>query len=97
MSFASQVKYSRLTDLDADDGSTTLEINGMKGNPNFSFDSIYTYEDDRKSKKYNAKKDDFNSMFKYNHMTAGRPRGHLAIDVREQGLEPEKPSGIHSH
>ena len=49
MSFASQVKYSRLTDLDADDGSTTLEINGMKGNPNFSFDSIYTYEDDRKS------------------------------------------------
>ena len=82
MSFASQVKYSRLTDLDANDGKSVLEIKDMKADQNFSFDSIYTYDDDRKSKKYNHKKDDFNSMFKYNHMTAGRPRGHLAIGKR---------------
>jgi len=93
MSFASQVKYSRLTDLDADDGNSVLEIKDMKGDQNFSFDSIYTYDDDRKSKKYNHKKDDFNSMFKYNHMTAGRPRGHLAIDVRED-VEAAKPSSV---
>ena len=96
MSFASQVKYSRLTDLDANDGSSVLEIKDMKGDQNFSFDSIYTYDEDRKSRKYNSKKDDFNSMFKYNHMTAGRPRGHLAIDVRGGGEEYEaaKPSSI---
>jgi len=93
MSFASQVKYSRLTDLDANDGKSVLEIKDMKADQNFSFDSIYTYDDDRKSKKYNHKKDDFNSMFKYNHMTAGRPRGHLAIDVREE-VEAAKPSSV---
>ena len=95
MSFASQVKYSRLTDLEANDGKSSLEINDMRatGDQSFSFDTIYTYEEDRKSKKYDHKKDEFNSMFKYNHMTAGRPRGHLAVDVRDD-VEMNKPSQV---
>jgi hypothetical protein len=41
MSFASQVKYSRLTDLDDDTGSkAAVEIRDMKGDQNFSFDSF---------------------------------------------------------
>merc|ERR1712110_391025 len=95
MSFASQVKYSRLTDLEANDGKSSLEINDMRatGDQSFSFDTIYTYEEDRKSKKCDHKKDEFNSMFKYNHMTAGRPRGHLAVDVRDD-VEMNKPSQV---
>jgi len=96
MSFASQVKYSRLTDLDDDAGSkAAVEIRDMKGDQNFSFDSIYTYKDESTKGKYKNKKNDFDSIFKFNHMTAGRPRGHLALDVRED-LETDgaKPSNI---
>ena len=53
MSFASQVKYSRLTDLDDDSGSkAAVEIRDMKGDQNFSFDSIYTYKDESTKGKY---------------------------------------------
>jgi len=96
MSFASQVKYSRLTDLEDDAGSkAAVEIRDMKGDQNFSFDSIYTYKDESTKGKYNNKKNDFDSVFQYNHMTAGRPRGHLAVDVRgDFETEGAKPSHV---
>lgn len=92
MSYASQVKYSRLTDLDADDGSSVLEIKAMEKSKDFDFDSIYTYDNDKK--RYGTERNAFNSVFKYNTMTAGRPRGHLAVDIREEGGEESKPSSL---
>ncbi len=93
MSFASKVKYSPLSDLEADDGSAVLDIKAMdKKNDTFSFDSIYSYSNDKKH--YGSEKNAFNSVFKYNNMTAGRQRGHLAIDVREDGALESKPSGF---
>ena len=79
MSFASQVQYSRLTDLDEDDGSSVLDIKPMEKADNFSFDTIFTYDESQRasgtgashgSKKYHTEKNTFNSVFKYNNMTA---------------------------
>ena len=72
MSFASQVKYSPLTDLEEDDGKNVLEISAMDKKSAFEFDSMFTYDNDPKSKKYGAKKNQFSSAFNYNVMTAGR-------------------------
>ena len=90
MSFASHVKYSKLTDLDADDGSSALEIKNMDNKSDaFSFNSIYTY--DQTSNKYGTgSKNTFQSAFKYNNMQAGRQRGHLALDMDLR--EETKPS-----
>ena len=49
MSFASHVKYSKLTDLDADDGSTVLEVKNMeKKSDAFNFESAFTYDEEQK-------------------------------------------------
>ena len=90
MSFASHVKYSKLTDLDADDGSSVLEINNMdKKSDAFNFESAFTYDEEQK--KYGTgSKNTFQSAFKYNNMQAGRQRGHLALDIDVR--EESKPS-----
>ena len=76
--FASKVKYSRLTNLDNNDGSkAAVDIKDMRGDQAFSFDSIYTWKDESTEGKYKKKKNDFDSIFNYNHMTVGRPQGHL--------------------
>ena len=91
MSSLANVKYSKLTDLEADDGSAVLEIKPRdKNDETFNFDSIYDYDEEAK-KKYNTGKNTFNSVFKYTNMTPGRPRGHLAVDVSEE-KEMAKPS-----
>ena len=78
------VKYSKLTDLEADDGSAVLEIKAKdKTEETFNFDSIYDYDEEAK-KKYGTGKNTFNSAFKYTNMTPGRPRGHLAVNVNEE-------------
>ena len=96
MSIASKVKYSRLTNLDNNVGSkAAVDIRDMRGDQVFSFDSIYTFKDESTKGKYKSKKNDFDSIFKFNHMTPGRPRGHLAVDVREDcQTEGAKPSGV---
>ena len=82
MSFASHVKYSKLTDLDADDGSSVLEINNMdKKSDAFNFDSAFTYDEQHQNKYGTGSKNTFQSAFKYNNMQAGRQRGHLALDI----------------
>lgn len=93
MSFSTSVKYSKLTDLDADDGSSVLQIKNMeKKDQCFEFDSIYSYDNDKRN--FNGQpKNAYNSVFKYNTMVAGRPSGHLAVDVREDRPEPN-PSNV---
>ena len=96
MSIASKVKYSRLTNLDNNVGSkAAVDIRDMSGDQAFSFDSIYTFKDESKKGKYKSKKNDFDSIFNYNHMTAGRPRGHLGIDGHENvETDGAKPSSV---
>ena len=96
MSIASKVKYSRLTNLDNNVGSkAAVDIRDMRGDQVFSFDSIYTFKDESKKGKYKSKKNDFDSIFNYNHMTAGRPRGHLGIDGHENvETDGAKPSSV---
>merc|ERR1711953_1322842 len=77
------VKYSKLTDLEADDGSAVLEIKAMTTEETFNFDSIYDYDEESKKKYGTGSKNTFNSAFKYTNMTPGRPRGHLAVNVNE--------------
>ena len=96
MSIASKVKYSRLTNLDNNVGSkAAVDIRDMRGDQVFSFDSIYTFKDESTKGKYKSKKNDFDSIFNYNHMTAGRPQGHLGIDIREDvETNGAKPSSV---
>ena len=96
MSIASKVKYSRLSNLDNNVGSkAAVDIRDMSGDQAFSFDSIYTFKDESKKGKYKSKKNDFDSIFNYNHMTAGRPRGHLGIDGHENvETDGAKPSSV---
>jgi hypothetical protein len=89
MSFASQVKYSRLSALDEDDGSSVLNIKATKKKePTFNFDSIFTYDQLPGSKKYVGAKNTYNSAFKYTNMTAGRQSGHLALNMRSDNELP---------
>ena len=75
MSFATQVKYSRLSNLEEDDGSSVLKIGSTPKLENcFSYDTYFTYDDDPKNK-YGVTKNNFSSVFKYNTMTPGRPTG----------------------
>ena len=96
MSFASKVKYSRLTNLDDDAGSkAAVDIRDMRGNQTFNFDSIYTFKDESTKGKYKHKKNNFDSIFNYNHMTAGRPQGHLGINVpKDDETNGAKPSSV---
>ena len=96
MSIASKVKYSRLTNLDNNVGSrAAVDIQDMSEDRAFSFDSIYTFKDESTKGKYKSKKNDFDSIFNYNHMTAGRPRGHLGIDGSgNDETDGAKPSSV---
>ncbi len=96
MSYASQVKYSRLSDLDEDDGSTVLEINNMDKESTFQFESVFSYNEDAKSKKYGStRKNQFGSAFQYTNMTVGPQAGHLGTgDHLAREYEASKPSSI---
>jgi hypothetical protein len=87
MSYASQVKYSPLTALHEEDGSSVLDIRAMdKKESAFNFESEYTYNLDPDSNNYTAAKDNYRSAFKYNNMTAGRQSGHLAVDIDNRDI-----------
>lgn len=78
MGFGSQVKYSKVSDVD-EESSTALQIDAMDPPEGLSYDSYFTYNNDT-DKKFEAS-NNFSSVFNYSNM--GRSSGHLSINVRE--------------
>ena len=82
MSFTSQVKYSKLMDLDT-----------VKKSDAFNFESPFTYDEEPKKKTgMMESKNNFNSAFTYNNTQAGNQKGHVALDVDMR--EETKPSAV---
>ena len=80
MSFAPQVKYSKLMDMDT-----------VKKSDAFNFDSVFTFDEEQK--KYGPRsKDNYNSAFKYSNMEEGQQKDNLALDIDLR--QESKPSAV---
>ena len=80
MSFAPQVKYSKLMDMDT-----------VKKSDAFNFDSVFTFDEEQKN--YGPRsKDNYNSAFKYSNMEEGQQKDNLALDIDLR--QETKPSTV---
>ena len=80
MSFAPQVKYSKLMDMDT-----------VKKSDAFNFDSVFTFDEEQKN--YGPRsKDNYNSAFKYSNMEEGQQKDNLALDIDLR--QESKPSTV---
>ena len=80
MSFAPQVKYSKLMDMDT-----------VKKSDAFNFDSVFTFDEEQKN--YGPRsKDNYNSAFKYSNMEEGQQKENLALDIDLR--QESKPSTV---
>ena len=80
MSFAPQVKYSKLMDMDT-----------VKKSDAFNFDSVFTFDEEQKN--YGPRsKDNYDSAFKYSNMEEGQQKDNLALDIDLR--QESKPSTV---
>ena len=80
MSFAPQVKYSKLMDMDT-----------VKKSDAFNFDSVFTFDEEQKN--YGPRsKDNYNSAFKYSNMEEGQQKDNLVLDIDLR--QESKPSTV---
>lgn len=92
--YGSQVKYSPLTNLDENDGSSVLDIKAMGDQgATFQFDSAFTYDTaDLSDIKRYGHKSNFNSAFRYSNLNpaGGKQTGHLAVNIRDEDENAER-------